>query len=84
MYVTTQPSMAWNPAVLAGVGVIQNPARLYMRMHEYLSNSGVDGVKVDCQAGVGLVGSAMGGGPTFSRRCEVWIYANVKCGLMSM
>lgn len=30
-------------------------------------SSGVDGVKVDCQAGVGLVGSALGGGAALSR-----------------
>ena len=31
-------------------------------MHEYLAAGGVDGVKVDCQAGVGLLGSAPGSG----------------------
>eukprot|EP00200_Dunaliella_tertiolecta_P005843 CAMPEP_0202343484 /NCGR_PEP_ID=MMETSP1126-20121109/3581_1 /ASSEMBLY_ACC=CAM_ASM_000457 /TAXON_ID=3047 /ORGANISM="Dunaliella tertiolecta, Strain CCMP1320" /LENGTH=1166 /DNA_ID=CAMNT_0048934551 /DNA_START=372 /DNA_END=3872 /DNA_ORIENTATION=- len=62
-----EPSMAWNPAVLAGVGVLSDPAAVYHEMHTYLRDSGVDGVKVDCQAGVGLVGSAMGGGPALSR-----------------
>lgn len=27
------------------------------------SSAGISGVKVDCQAGVGLVGSRLGGGP---------------------
>lgn len=36
-------------------------------MHGYLASSAVDGVKVDCQAGVGLVGSVLGGGPAASR-----------------
>jgi len=62
-----EPSMAWNPAVLAGVGVLSEPAAVYRDMHGYLAGSGVDGVKVDCQAGVGLVGSALGGGPALSR-----------------
>lgn len=44
-----------------------DPSRLYQSMHRYLSSSSVDGVKVDCQAGVGLVGSALGGGPALSR-----------------
>jgi hypothetical protein len=52
----------------AGVGVVQDPGKLYSSMHKYLSSSGVDGVKVDCQAGVGLVGSALGGGAALSRR----------------
>ncbi|GFR50303.1 hypothetical protein Agub_g12493, partial [Astrephomene gubernaculifera] len=61
-----EPSMAWNPAVLAGIGVVTDPHRLYHAMHRYLADCGVDGVKVDCQAGVGLIGSAMGGGAALS------------------
>lgn len=62
-----EPSMAWNPAVLAGVGIVDEPQKLYRSMHGYLSSCGIDGVKVDCQAGVGLVGSATGGGPSAAR-----------------
>jgi raffinose synthase len=40
----------------AGIGVVADPNRLYNAMHRYLHDSGVDGVKVDCQAGVGLIG----------------------------
>jgi raffinose synthase len=39
-------------------------------MHSYLASSAVDGVKVDCQAGVGLVGSALGGGPAAAREFQ--------------
>lgn len=63
-----EPSMAWNPAVLGGIGVVQDPRKLYNMMHNYLHNSAIDGVKVDCQAGVGLAGSSLGGGPALSRR----------------
>lgn len=63
-----EPSMAWNPAVLAGIGVVEEPSQLYNAMHKYLHNAGIDGVKVDCQAGVGLAGSALGGGPALSRK----------------
>ena len=56
------------PPFYAGVGVLQDPGGLYNRMHSYLRASGIDGVKVDCQAGVGLVGSALGGGAALSRR----------------
>lgn len=52
---------------LAGVGIADNPYGLYSAMHSYLAMSAVDGVKVDCQAGVGLVGSVLGGGPAASR-----------------
>lgn len=101
-----EPAMMWNPAVLAGIGVVQDAEGLYRRMHSYLAQSGVDGVKVrprhspraraapglrapacrdphrslrgpsstgvclqvDCQAGVGLVGSVTGGGTATARR----------------
>lgn len=33
-----------------------------------LPAAGVTGVKVDCQAGVGLVGSALGGGPSLAAK----------------
>lgn len=54
----------------AGVGVAQNPYSLYSAMHSYLAGSAVDGVKVDCQAGVGLVGSVLGGGPAAARQFQ--------------
>eukprot|EP00803_Ostreobium_quekettii_P005322 evm.model.scf_2114.1 EVM.evm.TU.scf_2114.1 scf_2114:2316-14243(+) len=63
-----EPSLAWNPSVLAGIGVVDDPGELYNDMHTYLHNAGVDGVKVDCQAGVGLVGSVLGGGPAASAK----------------
>lgn len=40
--------MLWNPAVLAGVGVVEDHNTLYQRMHKYLQASGIDGVKVRC------------------------------------
>jgi len=73
-----EPSMAWNPAVLGGVGVVQDPRVLYDSMHAYLASSGIDGVKVDCQAGVGLVGSALGGGAALSRRFHDALETSVK------
>ena len=63
-----EPSMLWNPAVLAGVGVISDPSSLYGDLHSYLRSAGVDGVKVDGQAGAGLIGSALDGGPATARR----------------
>ena len=35
-----EPSMRWNPAVVAGVGMIQDPRPLYDDMHAYLAQSG--------------------------------------------
>ncbi|GLC45302.1 hypothetical protein PLESTB_000307100 [Pleodorina starrii] len=72
-----EPSMAWNPAVLAGIGVVDDPSRLYNAMHRYLADSGVDGVKVDCQAGVGLIGSAMGGGAALSATYQASLESSV-------
>jgi len=61
-----EPSMRWNPAVVAGVGMIRNPLPLYRDMHSYLASAGITGVKVDCQAGVGMMGSKCGGGPALA------------------
>ncbi|KAI3433391.1 hypothetical protein D9Q98_003207 [Chlorella vulgaris] len=58
-----EPSTAWNPGILGGVSIANNVDELFSDMHAYLSAAGISGVKVDCQAGVGLVGSALGGGP---------------------
>ena len=35
-----EPSMNWNPSVVAGIGVVANPATLYNDMHSYLASSG--------------------------------------------
>ena len=47
----------------AGIGVVDEPQLLYNMMHSYLQQAGVDGVKVDCQAGVGLAGGQRTGWP---------------------
>ena len=72
-----EPSMLWNPAVLAGVGVIADPGALYGDLHSYLASAGVDGVKVDGQAGAGLIGSALDGGPATARRHHEALEASV-------
>ena len=35
-----EPSMNWNPSVVAGIGVAADPAALYQDMHSYLASSG--------------------------------------------
>lgn len=35
-----EPSMSWNPSVVAGIGVVADPAVLYNDMHSYLASSG--------------------------------------------
>ncbi|KAL4431159.1 hypothetical protein ABPG75_006415 [Micractinium tetrahymenae] len=65
-----EPSTAWNPGILAGVAVPHRPDLLFKDMHAYLADAGITGVKVDCQAGVGLVGSRMGGGPAAALRAH--------------
>ena len=35
-----EPSMRWNPAVVAGVGMIRDPLPLYLDMHSYLASAG--------------------------------------------
>jgi Raffinose synthase or seed imbibition protein Sip1 len=63
-----EPSMLWNPSVLGGLGAVYDPTPLFRDMHSYLAAAGVNGVKVDCQAGVGMVGSVTGGGPAVAAR----------------
>ena len=64
-------------AVIVGVGIAEDPDSLYQSMHAYLAGSGVDGVKVDCQAGVGLVGSCLGGGPAASRKFQAALEGSI-------
>jgi raffinose synthase len=46
-----EPAMLWNPAVIAGIGVVNDAEGLYRRMHTYLAQSGVDGVKARFPSG---------------------------------
>ena len=41
-----EPAMLWNPAVLAGIGIVEDAKGLYNSMHLYLADAGIDGVKV--------------------------------------
>eukprot|EP00887_Chlorella_sp_A99_P005608 scaffold1.g5608.t1 len=66
-----EPSMCWNPSVLGGIGISHHPNRLFNDMHSYLSAAGVTGVKVDCQAGIGLVGTGLGGGPAHAAKDSI-------------
>ena len=36
-----EPSMRWNPAVVAGIGMIRDPRPLYNDMHAYLAAAGM-------------------------------------------
>lgn len=45
--------------------------------HCYLP-AGITGVKVDCQAGVGLIGSAMGGGPAVAQQYHIALEDSIK------
>jgi raffinose synthase len=64
-----EPALAWDPGSLAGVGSVAlgSLSQLYERMHKYLADAGVDGVKVDAQSGIGAFGQGYGGGSTFAR-----------------
>eukprot|EP00798_Chlamydomonas_sp_ICE-L_P015606 gene15606-21711_t len=67
-----------NPGVLNGFGYTEDPDGLYYDMHSYLAASGVDGVKVDCQAGMGLAGSVYGGGPAFTQNWHRALEQSIK------
>ena len=36
-----EPSSAWNPTVVSGVGVVEDVDQLYNDMHAYLADSGM-------------------------------------------
>ncbi|GAB4819326.1 hypothetical protein N2152v2_006372 [Parachlorella kessleri] len=72
------PSYAWVQSVLAGVGLVANPAPLHRDMHAYLKECGVDGVKVDVQGTVGLAGSVAGGAAALSGAYHESLEASVQ------
>lgn len=39
--VEIEPSMAWNPSVVSGIGVVQDVDELYNDMHSYLASAGM-------------------------------------------
>ena len=76
-----EPSQAWDPITLGGVGVCERAEDLgafYRELHAYLARAGVDGVKVDGQAVVGGLGHGRGGGPRLARRLHAMLEASVK------
>nr|UAD82042.1 raffinose synthase 2 [Trebouxia lynnae] len=73
-----EPSMTWNPQVVAGIGAVTDPTQLHKDMHGYLAGSGVDGVKVDVQASVGLMGSKLGGGPSMTLKYHQSLESSVQ------
>ncbi len=38
--VEIEPSMAWNPSVVSGIGVVEDVDELYNDMHSYLASAG--------------------------------------------
>ena len=65
-----EPALAWDAAAMCGVGALEPGVELelFEGIHQYLSASGVDGVKVDAQSGIGVFGDGAGGGPATVRR----------------
>lgn len=50
----------------------------YMNDWLYDAHAGITGVKVDCQAGVGLIGSALGGGPALAQQYHLALEQSIK------
>ena len=67
---TMEPQLAYDAVTLFGVGLFTAESQLsgfYRNLHETLASSGVDGVKIDVQAGVPAVAGGVGGGPKLAR-----------------
>lgn len=67
-----EPELAWDAASMCGTGMVhsdqQTTRKLFDGIHSYLADSGVDGVKIDAQSGIGAFGFGNGGGPAVVRR----------------
>ena len=76
-----EPSQAWDPITVGGVGVVANTddySKFFDELHMYLAASGVDGVKVDGQAVVGGLGRGRGGGPAMAKNMHLSLERSVK------
>jgi hypothetical protein len=75
-----EPALAWDPSSLVGVGsvAINKLERMYKKMHAYLADAGVDGVKVDAQSGIGAFGHGNGGGSAIAHACVRAVENSVK------
>lgn len=73
------PTVAWVQPVLAGVSLPTDPSPLHQDMHKYLASCSVDGLKVDVQSTIGLVGSGgAGGGPALAATWHASLEQSVK------
>ena len=75
-----EPALSWDPSALAGVGsvALDKLEEMYYRMYSYLRDSGIDGVKVDAQSGIGSFGLGNGGGANIARACVSAMEKNVR------
>ena len=75
-----EPSLAWDPSSLSGCGTValEKLPTMYRLMHNYLSDAGIDGVKVDAQSGIGTFGSGFGGGSALTRAAVQAVETSVK------
>jgi raffinose synthase len=67
-----EPQLQWDAMVLFGSGLILDPPDLdafFSKLHAPLVAAGVDGVKVDVQAGLASLGGGVGGPASLARRC---------------
>lgn len=64
-----EPRLSWDALTLKGVGVAsrRKMGEVYDKMHSFLSSCDVDGVKVDVQATVTMLGEGRGGSAVASR-----------------
>lgn len=74
------PTYEWSPQTLSGVGLATDPAALFGGLHAALAAAGVDGVKVDAQATLGMIGGGdppTGGGPALAAAYHAALEASV-------
>lgn len=73
-----EPTLQWWVFVRQGIGIGKGPEALYERMHGFLADAGVDGLKVDSQAAAVTLGQGRGGSAVFARWYIKALEASVK------
>jgi hypothetical protein len=73
-HLRVEPALAWDPGSLVGVGsmAVNKLEKMATEMHAYLADAGVDGVKVDAQAGLGIWAGERGGVGYCACLCAPW------------
>eukprot|EP00466_Bigelowiella_natans_P011092 jgi/Bigna1/44825/e_gw1.103.7.1 len=80
-----EPALAWTPSTFSGIGLVnrEKAGLFYDNLHGYLGNMRADGVKVDAQSVLSVLGTGLGGGAALTRHFVHNMEASAKKHLSS-